>query len=133
MAGLSAGGDITFRMGLKHTDVLSQFGLMSSNQLTAANVNAYPFFASAEAAKGKIDLFWMSYGTRDPNHIPADAFDAGLTKNGVPHTYVTHDGDMSGMCGAGPRPVRTAPVPLGLKKAHGKPPGLPASHRSRPV
>ena len=92
MAGLSAGGGATFNVGLKHTDLISQFGFFSAGEVNPGNIKAYPMFASADAAKGKFDLFWMSFGTTDPNHVPAQEFSDALTKNGVKHTYVTRDG-----------------------------------------
>ena len=93
MAGLSAGGGATFNVGLKHTELFSQFGFFSAGETAAAGaIDRYPMFASAEAAKGKFDLFWMSYGDEDPNSVPTRAFDAALTKNGIKHTYVTRPG-----------------------------------------
>jgi enterochelin esterase-like enzyme len=35
MAGLSAGGGATFNVGLKHTELFSQFGFFSSGAMTA--------------------------------------------------------------------------------------------------
>jgi enterochelin esterase family protein len=92
MAGLSAGGGATFNVGLKHTELFSQFGFFSAGELAPANLTRYPEFASAQAAAGKFDLLWMSYGLQDPNHVPAEAFAAGLAKNGVKYTYVTREG-----------------------------------------
>jgi enterochelin esterase-like enzyme len=92
MAGLSAGGGATFNVGLKHTELFSQFGFFSSGAITGEAVSRYPEFASAKASGGKLDLIWISYGNQDPNHTGAEAFDAALTKNGVKHTYVTRDG-----------------------------------------
>jgi enterochelin esterase-like enzyme len=92
MAGLSAGGGATFNVGLKHTELFSQFGFFSSGAITAEAVSRYPELASARASGGKLDLIWISYGNQDPNHTGAEAFDAALTKNGVKHTYVTRDG-----------------------------------------
>ena len=92
MAGLSMGAGATFEVGLKHTELFSQFGLFSGGQVNPANLDRYPMFASAAAARGKYDLLWMSFGEQDPNHVPAQAFSEALTKNGVPHTYVTRPG-----------------------------------------
>jgi enterochelin esterase family protein len=92
MAGLSAGGGATFNVGLKHTELFSQFGFFSSGAITGEAASRYPEFASAKAAEGKLDLIWISYGNQDPNHTGAEAFHAALTKNGVKHTYVTRDG-----------------------------------------
>jgi enterochelin esterase family protein len=92
MAGLSAGGGATFNVGLKHTELFSQFGLFSSGAITGEAASRYPELASGKAAEGKLDLLWISYGNQDPNHTGAEAFHAALTKNGVKHTYVTRDG-----------------------------------------
>ncbi len=92
MAGLSAGGGATFNVGLKHTELFSQFGFFSSGAITGEAAGRYPELGSAKAAAGKLDLIWISYGNQDPNHTGAEAFDAALTKNGVKHTYVTRDG-----------------------------------------
>jgi enterochelin esterase family protein len=92
MAGLSAGGGATFNVGLKHPELFSQFGFFSAGEIAPANVGRYPWLASEKAAADKFDLFWISFGNQDPNHVPAAAFDAALTKNGVKHTYVTRDG-----------------------------------------
>jgi enterochelin esterase family protein len=92
MAGLSAGGGATFNVGLKHLELFSQFGFFSAGALTGEAASHYPEFASAKAAAGKLDLIWISYGNQDPNHVPAEAFHAALTKNGVKNTYVTRDG-----------------------------------------
>jgi enterochelin esterase-like enzyme len=92
MAGLSAGGGATFNVGLKHTELFSQFGFFSSGAITGEAVSRYPELASAKAAAGKLDLIWISYGNQDPNNAGAKQFDAALTKNGVKHTYVTRDG-----------------------------------------
>jgi enterochelin esterase family protein len=92
MAGLSAGGGATFNVGLKHTELFSQFGFFSSGAMTAEAAGRYPELASAKAAAGKIDLIWISYGNQDPNHTAAEAFSAELTRNGIKHTYVTRDG-----------------------------------------
>ena len=92
MAGLSAGGAATFNVGLKHTELFSQFGFFSSGAMTAEGVARYPELASAKAAQGKIDLIWISYGNQDPGHTGAEAFDGALTRNGIPHTYVTREG-----------------------------------------
>ena len=92
MAGLSAGGGATFNVGLKHTELFSQFGFYSSGAITGEAATRYPELASAKAAEGKLNLIWISYGNQDPNHTGAEAFHAALTKNGVKHTYVTRDG-----------------------------------------
>jgi len=92
MAGLSAGGGATFNVGLKHTELFSQFGFFSSGAITGEAASRYPELASAKAAAGKLDLIWISYGNQDPNYRGAEAFHAALTKNGVKHTYVTRDG-----------------------------------------
>ena len=92
MAGLSAGAGATFNNGLKHTELFSQFGFFSGGEMNPTNIGRYPMLASAKAAQGKFDLFWISYGLEDPNHVPAEAFDALLTKNGVKHTYVARPG-----------------------------------------
>ena len=92
MAGLSAGGAATYNVGLKHTELFSQFGFFSSGAMTGDAVKRYPELASAEAAAGKLDLIWISYGRQDPNYTGAEAFDAALTKNGIKHTYVTREG-----------------------------------------
>lgn len=93
MAGLSAGGGATFNVGLKHTELFSQFGFFSAGETALPNaIDRYPMFASAKAAAGKFDVLWMSFGNQDPNHIPTEAFDAALTKNGIKHVYVTRDG-----------------------------------------
>jgi enterochelin esterase-like enzyme len=91
MAGLSMGAGATFNVGLKHTELFSQFGLFSGGA-SPANMNRYPMFDSAAAAAGKMDLLWISFGNQDPNHVPAAAFHEALAKNGVPNTYVTRDG-----------------------------------------
>ena len=93
MAGLSAGGGATFNVGLKHTELFSQFGMFSAGETAAAGaIDRYPMFASAEAAKGKFDLLWLSYGDQDPNHVPTEAFEKALTKNGIKHSYRTYHG-----------------------------------------
>jgi enterochelin esterase family protein len=92
MAGLSAGGGATFNVGLKHTELFSQFGFYSSGAITGEAASRYPELASAKAAEGKLNLIWISYGNQDPNHTGAEAFHAALTKNGIKHTYVTRDG-----------------------------------------
>ena len=93
MTGLSAGGGATFNVGLKHTELFSQFGFFSAGAVALPDAaTRYPEFASAKAAEGKFDLIWISYGNQDPNHVGAEAFHAALTKNGVKHTYVTRDG-----------------------------------------
>ena len=92
MAGLSAGGGATFNVGLKHTELFSQFGFFSSGAITGEAASRYPELASAKAAEGKLDLIWISYGNQDPNYKGAEAFHAALTKNGIKHTYVTRDG-----------------------------------------
>lgn len=92
MAGLSAGGGATFNVGLKHTELFSQFGFFSSGAITGEAAGRYPELANAEAARGKLDLIWVSYGNQDPNYKGAEEFSAALTKNGVKHTYVTRDG-----------------------------------------
>lgn len=92
MAGLSAGGGATFNVGLKHTELFSQFGFYSSGAITGEAATRYPELASAKAAEGKLNLIWISYGNQDPNHTGAEGFHAALTKNGVKHTYVTRDG-----------------------------------------
>jgi enterochelin esterase family protein len=92
MAGLSAGGGATFNVGLKHTELFSQFGFFSSGAITGEAAGRYPELASAKAAEGKLDLIWISYGNQDPNFKGAEAFSAALARNGVKHTYVTRDG-----------------------------------------
>jgi enterochelin esterase family protein len=93
MAGLSAGGGATFNVGMKHLELFSQFGFFSPGALAVPNaIKRYPEFASANAAAGKFDLIWISYGQQDPNHVPTEKFVADLKKNGVPHTYVTRPG-----------------------------------------
>ena len=93
MAGLSAGGGATFNVGLKHTELFSQFGFFSAGAVSSADAaSRYPELASAKAAEGKFDPIWISYGNQDPNHVGAEAFVAALKKNGVEHTYVTRDG-----------------------------------------
>jgi enterochelin esterase-like enzyme len=92
MSGLSAGGGATYNVGLKHTELFSQFGFFSSGAMSGEAATRYPELASAKAAQGKLDLIWISYGNQDPNHTGAEAFVAGLTKNGIKHTYVTRDG-----------------------------------------
>jgi len=92
MAGRSAGGGATFNVGLKHTELFSQFGFFSSGAITGEAAGRYPDLASAKAAEGKLDLIWISYGNQDPNHKGAEAFAAALANNGVRHTYVTRDG-----------------------------------------
>ena len=93
MSGLSAGGGATFNVGLKHTELFSQFGFFSAGAVSTPDAaTKYPEFASAKAAEGKLDLIWISYGNQDPNHVGAEVFEKALTKNGVKHTYVTRDG-----------------------------------------
>lgn len=92
MAGLSAGGGATFNVGMKHTELFSQFGLFSSGATTGEAASRYPEFASAKAAEGKMDLIWISYGNQDPGSTGAKAFSDTLTKNGVKNTYVTREG-----------------------------------------
>jgi len=50
MAGLSAGGGATFNVGLRHTELFSQFGFFSSGAITGEAANRYPELASAQAA-----------------------------------------------------------------------------------
>jgi len=90
--GRLAGGGATYNVGLKHTELFSQFGFFSSGAITGEAAAKYPELASAKAAEGKLDLVWISYGNQDPNFKGAEAFSAALKKNGVKHTYVTRDG-----------------------------------------
>lgn len=57
-----------------------------------SQLTRYPELARSQASARKYDLFWMSYGLQDPNHVPAEAFAAGLAKNSVKCTYVTREG-----------------------------------------
>jgi enterochelin esterase family protein len=92
MAGLSAGAGATFNNGLKHTELFSQFGFFSGGEMNPANLGKYPELTDGKLANRKYDLFWMSFGTEDPNHVPAQAFSDALAKNGVKHAYVTRPG-----------------------------------------
>jgi enterochelin esterase family protein len=92
MAGLSAGGGATFNVGLKHTELFSEYGFFSAGETNPGNLNRYPELTNGKLAAAKYDLFWMSFGTEDPNHVPTQAFSDALTKAGVKHTYVTRPG-----------------------------------------
>jgi enterochelin esterase-like enzyme len=92
MAGLSAGSGATFNVGMKHTELFSQFGLFSAGVLNAKAATRYPELASGKAAEGKFDLIWISCGTGDTDLDGIEDFVAIMKKNGVKHTLVTRDG-----------------------------------------
>jgi enterochelin esterase-like enzyme len=92
MAGLSAGSGATFNVGMKHSELISQFGLFSAGVLNTAAASRYPEFASGKAAESKFDLMWISCGRQDTDLAGIEDFVAIMKKNGVQHTFVTREG-----------------------------------------
>ncbi len=77
MAGLSAGGGATYNVGLKHTELFSQFGFFSAAGVNGEFATKYPEFADAKAAAAKLDLIWIGVGQQDPLKVGSQAFDEG--------------------------------------------------------
>jgi len=92
MAGLSAGGGATYNVGLKHTELFSQFGFFSAAGINGQFATKYPELADAKTAAAKLDLIWIGVGQQDPLNANSKAFDEALTALKIKHTYVTREG-----------------------------------------
>jgi enterochelin esterase family protein len=92
MAGLSAGGGATYNVGLKHTELFSEFGFFSAAGINGQFATKYPELADAKAAAAKMDLIWIGVGQQDPLNASSKAFDEALTGLKIRHTYLTREG-----------------------------------------
>jgi enterochelin esterase-like enzyme len=92
MAGLSAGSGATYNVGMNHTELISQFGLLSAGVLNTAAASRYPYLASGKETAAKLDLMWISCGTEDTDLAGIKDFTAIMDKNGVKYTLVTREG-----------------------------------------
>jgi len=92
MAGLSAGGGATYNVGLKHTELFSQFGFLSAAGVNGEFATKYPEFADAKNAAAKLDLIWIGVGQQDPLKAGSQAFDEALTGLKIKHTFLTREG-----------------------------------------
>lgn len=92
MAGLSAGGGATYNVGLKHTEIFSQFGFFSAAGVNGQFATKYPELADAKTAAAKLDVIWIGVGQQDPLNAGSKAFDEALTGLKIKHTYVTRAG-----------------------------------------
>lgn len=94
MAGVSAGGQATFNVGLKHLDLFSNFGMFSAGGRGGADIaERYPaLVADAKTANARINLLWIGCGLVDPYIENAKAFDAELTRLGIKHVYTSREG-----------------------------------------
>jgi enterochelin esterase-like enzyme len=92
MAGLSAGGGATYNVGLKHTELFSQFGFFSAAGVNGQFATRYPELADEKAAASKLDLIWIGVGEQDPLKAGSQAFDEALTGLKIRHTFLTREG-----------------------------------------
>lgn len=92
MAGLSAGGGATWNVGLKHTELFSQFGFFSAAGVNGQFATKYPELADPKTGAGKLDLIWIGVGQQDPLNAGSKAFDEALTSLRIKHTYLTREG-----------------------------------------
>jgi enterochelin esterase-like enzyme len=100
MAGLSMGGNQTFRITLNHLDLFSYIAGFSG---TGIGLSTEPFdpktafngaFADAAAFNKKVHLVWIGLGTAEPVPFPASikAFRDSLDKGGIKYVYYESPG-----------------------------------------
>ena len=100
MAGLSMGANQTIQITMNNLDLFSYIGGFSgtSNYPGTAEIDPGKFmngkFSDAKALNEKINLFWLSLGTKEPDPFPGSvgAFRRMLEKSGVKYVYYESPG-----------------------------------------
>jgi enterochelin esterase family protein len=92
MAGLSAGGALTARIGFANLDLFSQLGLFSAPAQIFGS--SYAALAKEPAAvNAKLGLLWIGVGQSDPLATAGlRKLDTDLTRDGIKHTYLETEG-----------------------------------------
>ncbi len=92
MAGLSMGGGATFYVGLKHTELFSEFGIFSAGARSGQFKTSYPELADAKTAAAKLDLVWLAAGEQDMALAGSKSLDKDLTALKINHSFHTRPG-----------------------------------------
>ena len=100
MAGLSMGGNMTFRTTIPHLDTFAYIGGFSGtmNGLSTDSLDPVTAFGGAfkdgKEFNAKVNLLWIGMGTEEPDPFPGaiGAFRAMLDKAGIHYVYFESPG-----------------------------------------